>query len=417
VRRVYASASANIAATSAKDSTVGLDFDRYPLAVVPFVVRLERVPYLRWFAKKAYMFLENRDLADGVLNSRGWVAQDKFPPHIAVDGPSLKVQIQLVNLFPKHILRMGISLKSVQRPVGQRRLDSCTPHATASVCGTITNSMSVSHQERCLSTRIMNFTSSEVGWECQTHVANEVFTGGLPLSPSLRQSKGISLFLKLQRFLLGDAQQTALSGWNSELHQAWVEFVVYYSGCAFTCATDRLIAINGIAQDIARLTSDTFICGLWKSNITKQLLWERAEFEPKIQSPWHAPSWTWASMSIRVQYHCFLSYPQLTDTRDYVTLDTLDLSTRASGQIERASLTLRGKIVRATLTIKDSRALAENEADVQYGTGNTAHYVFASMDDNVATFYTKPVIFMAIMGCHEISNEVPWLVYALILEP
>jgi hypothetical protein len=263
----------------------------------------------------------------------------------------------------------------------------------------------------------MNFTSSEVVWECQTHMANEVFTGGLPPSPSLPQSRGISPFLKLQRFLSGSAQQTSLSGWNSELQRAWGEFVTYYSGCAFTRETDRLIAISGVAQNIARLTGDTFVCGLWKSKILKDLLWRRARSEPRVQSPWHAPSWTWASMGIRVYYHR-LSNSRFSRTRDHVTLHTLHLSTRASGQVERASLTLRGKTVRATLTIEDPHALVEREADLYYGTGDSAHNVFASMDDNMLNCYKKPVIFMSIMGGYEKSDDgVLWLVYALILEP
>jgi hypothetical protein len=112
-------------------------------------------------------------------------------------------------------------------------------------------------------------------------------------------------------------------------------------------------------------------------------------------------------MGIRVYYHR-LSNSRFSRTRDHVTLHTLDLSTRASGQVERASLTLRGKTVRATLTTEDPHALVEREADVYYGTGDTAHNVFASMDDNMLNCYKKPVIFMSIMG---------WLVYALILEP
>jgi hypothetical protein len=123
----------------------------------------------------------------------------------------------------------------------------------------------------------MNFTSSEVVWECQTHVANEAFTGGFPLM--LPRPDSGSRFSRLKRLLSGNAQQTALFGWNSDLHQAWVEFVVDYSGCSFTRESDRLIAITGIAQDIARLTGDTFICGLWKSQITKHLSWQRANVE------------------------------------------------------------------------------------------------------------------------------------------
>jgi hypothetical protein len=118
MRRVYASASANIAATSATGSTVGLDFERYPLAVAPFAIRMGNIPYLlfREFPISCYADTECDDLADGVLNSWGWVAQGKLPLLILYFyGPLLKFPMQLVHLFLEHTFRVGNAFKSNQR--------------------------------------------------------------------------------------------------------------------------------------------------------------------------------------------------------------------------------------------------------------------------------------------------------------
>ena len=349
MRQVYASASANIAATSAADGTVGLDFERYPLAVPPILIRPEPTPPPNiWDIPQAYYVCpENRDLADGVLNSRGWVAQ-----------------------------------------------------------------------ERCLSTRIMHFTSTGVVWECQTHVANEAFVEGFPQSSP--QPDGISRFANLKRFITGN---TPCTGWTAELYKAWIDFVSHYSGCGLTVETDRLVAINGIAQDIAQLTGDTFACGLWKANLTRHLLWQRTHQSAKKRTEWHAPSWSWASSTFAVHYHHHLNHDGCTDIRDYAILETLDLSTQVSGQVDRATLKLRGKLVYATLSVANRSNLLEGEADIIYRDevdqepGDTC-FVFASLDDiEVPLPYAKDLVFVAIMGCYHGEDPAPMVSYALMLEP
>jgi hypothetical protein len=87
--QVYASASCNIAATSAKDGTVGLSFSRLPLVVSSGLVRLAKpLPYSvvgeREPATEYYLCSEYPDLADGALNSRAWVSQGKLPNYSCI---------------------------------------------------------------------------------------------------------------------------------------------------------------------------------------------------------------------------------------------------------------------------------------------------------------------------------------------
>jgi hypothetical protein len=266
----------------------------------------------------------------------------------------------------------------------------------------------------------MHFTSAGVLWECQTHVANEAFPDGFP--PSLPYPEGISRFAQLKRLLADSTAPSSETGWTTEFYEAWIQFVVHYSTCGLTLETDRLIAINGIAQHLARVTGDTYACGLWKAKLTSLLAWERADFlRTPLPSSWHAPSWSWASIGRPMRYHHFLEYRKCTDTRDYVSFKEIDLSAHDSGQVERVLLSLRGRLVHATLYMSTSESeisYREDNTTTSSANGNNSHYIYASLDN--IEFYSphgQPLTFMAIMGCHHDDNEIPKVAYALILEP
>jgi len=262
----------------------------------------------------------------------------------------------------------------------------------------------------------MHFTSTGVFWECQSQVANEAFTNGFPRS--LPRPAGIARFSGLKRFLSSNLPPPSVAIWNVDLHKAWVDFVVHYSGCGLTIEADRLIAINGIAQDIARLTNDTFVCGLWRSNLTRHLLWQRSTHQFKKPFSWHAPTWSWATLGAPIIYHCFWERDPYTRMRDYANLVSFDLNVRASGQVTGASLDLRGKSVDATLSIRSEHELKEGKADIYYGTEETPNFIFASLDDMAISLpYEQCVLLMAILGYHHGEEDVPQISYALILEP
>ncbi|KAI3529290.1 hypothetical protein CSPX01_15605 [Colletotrichum filicis] len=74
---------------------------------------------------------------------------------------------------------------------------------------------------------------------------------------------------------------------------------------AWTYREDIFPGIAGIAQVFATLTSDTYLAGLWKDDLSYQLLWYMPEPPPvelaslvhslQHAEPYIAPSWSWAS--------------------------------------------------------------------------------------------------------------------------
>lgn len=74
MRQIYAFASCNIAATSAKDGNDGLNFERFPLMVPPGLAHLAYpLEVGNILIDKAYLCAEFHDLVNEVLNTRGWV--------------------------------------------------------------------------------------------------------------------------------------------------------------------------------------------------------------------------------------------------------------------------------------------------------------------------------------------------------
>lgn len=267
-------------------------------------------------------------------------------------------------------------------------------------------------QERCLSTRIMHFTSTGVIWECPTLIANKAFNDGL--SASFPEVEGVSRFAQLKKSLRSGHQTT-------KLYMAWIDFIRHYSGCQLTSETDKLIAINDTVQDFSIITGEAIVCGLWKSHLIAQLLWERIGNTASTPCQCHAPSWTWASVSARIHYDHALNHNQCFNTRDYVTLEGLQLNIRSSGQVDYASLILRCRLVYVILHIETEREVQYSEAEVIYRKRTGHHRAALFLDaflDNVKTTvpYRRELCLVAVMGCIHGDLEIPNVVYALILD-
>ncbi|KAH7333321.1 heterokaryon incompatibility protein-domain-containing protein, partial [Rhexocercosporidium sp. MPI-PUGE-AT-0058] len=131
-------------------------------------------------------------------------------------------------------------------------------------------------QERILSTRILIFGSDQMYWEC--HCSREGEDGKtLP--------KTISYRLPLKPTL-----------------QDWNFVVMDYSSRCLTNETDKLPALSGLADVFHRATNYTYIAGLWRETLLKDLLWKQQwmlygnQVEPGLPSQYRAPSWSWASI-------------------------------------------------------------------------------------------------------------------------
>lgn len=146
------------------------------------------------------------------------------------------------------------------------------------------NSVSKSHlagrawtlQERLLSPRILHFSKTELFWECRHCDASESFPEG---SPSFQHQNVFHRDLK-------------------PLSDIWDKIVSLYTGGKLSFASDKMVAISGIAQKVAKESGDVYVAGLWRKDIELQVLWCQVSPGRRLKkgSTYRAPSWSWASV-------------------------------------------------------------------------------------------------------------------------
>lgn len=278
MRSVYKNASLNIAASGATDSSVGLSFERNPLAFQPFCVTI----------KSAY-----------------WV----YPP----DWPALEIPTS---------------------PLNKR----------AWVL-----------QERILSTRIIHFTVAGPRWECEEAVASEVVK-----IPGQTVDKSIifkSHFTRPAVFEGASIDVLRKKEYGSH-YDAWLGLLRDYSKCGITNSGDKLVAMQGIAQTIAEATGIELVCGMWNSPLILELLWQVQVKPTRVDPPhllqWRAPSWSWASSDFPLVYKTYPSHHlYCAGLEEIAKVTNLDVNALPSGQISDASLTIKGRTLRARITIVD----------------------------------------------------------------
>lgn len=205
-------------------------------------------------------------------------------------------------------------------------------------------------QARFLSTRILHFASSQVFWECLENRSSEMFPIAVPKvalpfwsddSQKLKQ-----IFFRAQRD----------DKWPEKLLIQWEVFISAYSRCGLSKEDDKLVAIHGVQQLLSKATGDTLVAGLWRSKLIQELCWTRLGSDDVFRnfSPqnWRAPTWSWAAKNLNMhpgnmRYH--VGCPEL---QTHVAIEAVDIDAFGSGQLQRASLTLRGKLLDAAFIIQ-----------------------------------------------------------------
>ncbi|OXV05546.1 hypothetical protein Egran_06686, partial [Elaphomyces granulatus] len=146
-------------------------------------------------------------------------------------------------------------------------------------------------QERFLSKRILHFTSGSLVWEC-----NELQTWEKPWPSESSESLESLNLIERELIPIGTTYD------KDKLHQLWMEVLKRYSSCGITLASDKMIALSGVASAFQLLLDDEYYAGVWKSNYARQLCWRAARSKRSYRpTPYRAPSWSWASVEAQVE--------------------------------------------------------------------------------------------------------------------
>ncbi|KAF4333464.1 het domain protein [Fusarium beomiforme] len=192
-------------------------------------------------------------------------------------------------------------------------------------------------QERLLSPRTLHFSENEMAWECRSVCECECSATSLR---TLRTTSVMKHFLHPQ----DPDVSLAEANWRSEIVPA-------YTQLDLTFPTDRLPAIQGLANAAHKLRSDDeYISGLWRKTMKADLLWHRnaGDLVNRRIKKGGAPTWSWASITGPVEY------------RDRITpsdseLEILDIITSE----DRAPvLVIRGHLVKVKLEYPDTSTVS-----------------------------------------------------------
>jgi hypothetical protein len=216
----------------------------------------------------------------------------------------------------------------------------------------------------------MHFSNVQLFWECCENRACENYPAGLPdwAGPHWFED---STYLKQHLHRLKSKPCTSVEksgdrpmshgdlGPKDGLYFSWAAFRIRYSQCALTKEEDKLVAIQGISQQLGQVLNDKLIAGLWRNRILEELCWFKI-FSENITPcrSWRAPTWSWASNNARIwvsnttKYHNRCKNKQI-----WCELEDVDVKAKASGELEKASLRIRCRPIPATLDFGVSSVL------------------------------------------------------------
>ena len=217
-------------------------------------------------------------------------------------------------------------------------------------------------QERFLAPIVLYFGQSQIFFACSNLCACESFPTGIPKAMAATNVMSKGLFLLQQRCLtqgegVDDAAKARLRG--LDLLQLWRSLIQEYTRGRLTNASDKLVAIAGMAEHFGRYSGSTYVAGLWKGpnnqGVIEQLLWRTTEPATR-PSEVLAPTWSWASIAtpvvdpVRTQWG---REPTATETHrllaECILITAQPVTDSACGP-QSGLLTLRGALIPAQVT-------------------------------------------------------------------
>lgn len=321
---IYGSAVIIIAAASSPDSRGGLFYDRDPVVVQPFAAYVSAVPGLAegWYLWK---------------NSHRWAAVGEQPLH-----------------------RRGWVL-----------------------------------QERLLSARTVHFSRTEVVWHCLEDLASEAV-------PERPPAAGDGLEARMEMAQVGDytdmrmtvarAQQDGLTERHrAALRLAWKKVLAHYTRCGLTQQRDKLVALSGIVHRLEEVLGDECLAGLWRGEMPACLAWyadwgevDRSKDERQVQpEAWFAPSWSWASRNIPIEY------PQYNDeTVRHATVVTAVVKSQTNGLPLSGQMRIMGPLVELSEMKKSGEVGNEVHGELGF-VGDGIEAIFTVWMDSVVSHVPK----------------------------
>jgi hypothetical protein len=210
------------------------------------------------------------------------------------------------------------------------------------------------YQERFLSPRILHFTSSQLFWQCKTHLVCETYPLIYPFTDFSRYLHQINSFnpevdgLKIRQRDGGEIFHRSKDPFL-DTFAVWKEVVANYSKCHLTQETDKLVAFSGIAAMVNKTLDYDYLAGMWREHLPYNLTWRGLEENGRPAS-YVAPSWSWAAVTGGVQTKSLKDWP------NECSVEIIEASVELAGlskfgQVKSGFIRLQGNLVAAPLSM------------------------------------------------------------------
>ena len=241
-------------------------------------------------------------------------------------------------------------------------------------------------QERLLAPRVLHFGRIQLAWECHEVDACETYPTGLPVAQQSTGTmhKGLDPDTNGRHLQsMGDSESSP----NLYTYHVWNKIVAAYTAGELTVASDKFVALSGLAKKMQALLQDDYLAGLWKGTLSSDLLWKVNGGEqtngllPTRAPQYRAPSWSWAALD----GHIMPGRPNI----DRILIIVEDAATDPTGtgnplgQLKSGWIRLRGVLLPGTIKPQESSGLHPDKLDVCFSTGRdtTNHWIFPDIRD------------------------------------
>jgi hypothetical protein len=224
-------------------------------------------------------------------------------------------------------------------------------------------------QERLLAPRTLYFGRNQLFWACGELEACEMFPKGAyngstrPHNQSSVDKQGLQLLL--------NRTLTAMHNKPQQISESWARIVKMYTGANLTKASDKLIALQGIAARAREHIVGEYLAGMWytsEDDLLWSLLWfvESSDKERKRLFNYRAPSWSWVSVSGQIEMSTSdptwrhkisrptlnVSFERVRPSKvsiDQVKTEKADPSSAPYGAVTNGKLVVRGSLKKARM--------------------------------------------------------------------
>ena len=204
-------------------------------------------------------------------------------------------------------------------------------------------------QERFLARRNLHFGSESLFFECHELEACETFPGQLP---TVFERQLVNRFKAVYQ-----SKDRSPAASTVSFLKSWQKVIHAYMECDLTYASDKMIALSGVADEFRSMSDGMYLAGLWKNCFfTEQLLWisrhnnKQLNGQPSARpSIYRAPSWSWLSIDAEVSLPLIFepSFIKILDA----SVDLVD-EFNPTGPVKGGTISIRGHLKRAKLQKK-----------------------------------------------------------------